>query len=102
MSGQTRDTRVPTGGHRRTFLATATAAVLAAAALVGSSPAFAGATTVGLPGWRVQSSALAAAGGGEISQPGFSAGSWLRVKPDDAGAVGTEVGALVQNGKCPH
>ncbi len=34
--------------------------------------------------------------------PGFGTGSWLHVTPDDAGAVGTEVGALVQTGRCPH
>ncbi len=56
---------------------------------------------VGLGGWRVQSSALAPAGGAEVSAPGFDASSWLAVKPDDAGAPGTEVGALVQDKRCP-
>jgi exo-1,4-beta-D-glucosaminidase len=58
-------------------------------------------TTVGLRGWQVQSSAVARQSGARISRPGFSTGSWLHVRPDDAGAVGTEVGALVQNGRCP-
>src|SRR5581483_10851195 len=56
---------------------------------------------VGLGGWQVQSSAQVSQSGGQISAPGFAAGSWLEVKPDDAGAPGTEVGALVQNGACP-
>jgi exo-1,4-beta-D-glucosaminidase len=86
------------GGARRAALM----ALVAAAA--GALPASAAAdiTTVGLGGWRVQSSALSPAGGMEISQPGFGTSVWLAVKPDDAGAVGTEVGALVQNGRCPQ
>ena len=69
-----------------------------------------GVTTVGLGGWQVQTSAAttrwtnrlgATEGGGEISQPGFRAAGWLPVRPDDAGAVGTEVEALLQNGVCP-
>ena len=36
-----------------------------------------------------------------ISAPGFDASSWLPVTADDAGAVGTEVEALLQNGVCP-
>jgi exo-1,4-beta-D-glucosaminidase len=37
-----------------------------------------------------------------VSTPGFPTGSWLHVRPDDAGAVGTEVGELVQTGHCPN
>ena len=37
-----------------------------------------------------------------ISTPGFGTASWLHVRPDDAGAPGTEVGALVQTGHCPN
>ncbi len=40
--------------------------------------------------------------GAQISAPGFGARGWLPVRPDNAGAVGTEVEALVQNGVCPH
>ena len=40
-------------------------------------------------------------GGDEISAPGFAATGWLPVAADDAGAVGTEVEALLQNGVCP-
>ncbi|MDQ6841933.1 MAG: beta-mannosidase, partial [Actinomycetota bacterium] len=68
---------------------------------LAASPAGAEVKTLGLSGWQVQSSAQATQGGGEISRPGFPTGSWLQVKPDDAGAVGTEVSALVQNGRCP-
>ena len=56
---------------------------------------------MGVGGWQVQSSAQAPQAGGDISAPGFPTGSWLHVRPDDAGAVGTEVGALVQTGRCP-
>jgi exo-1,4-beta-D-glucosaminidase len=56
---------------------------------------------VGLGGWQVQSSAQTAQPGSAISTPGFPTASWLHVRPDDAGAVGTEVGALVQTGHCP-
>lgn len=75
--------------------------VVLAAAL--SAPAASGElTTVGLRGWQVQSSVAATQGGARISRPGFLTTSWLHVRPDDAGAVGTEVGALVQNGRCPN
>ncbi len=61
-------------------------------------------------GWEVQSSAAttdwtsgngATQGGAAISAPGFATGGWLPVAADDAGAVGTEVEALLQNGVCP-
>ncbi|MFC0430290.1 beta-mannosidase [Kutzneria buriramensis] len=58
-------------------------------------------TTLGLQGWQVQSSADATQPGEEVSKPGFDTSGWLQVRPDDAGAPGTEMGALVQNGKCP-
>ncbi|HET7015387.1 MAG TPA: hypothetical protein VFI65_15830, partial [Streptosporangiaceae bacterium] len=69
-----------------------------------------GISTLGTGGWEVQSSAPttswtngsgATADGGQISMPGFSTTGWLPVKTDDAGAVGTEVEALLQNGICP-
>ncbi len=56
---------------------------------------------LGAHGWRVASSATAKQSGAKISSPGFNASSWLRVANDDAGAPGTEVEALLQNGKCP-
>ncbi|MDQ2895580.1 MAG: beta-mannosidase [Actinomycetota bacterium] len=75
--------------------------VLGVAAL--SAPtASAETSTVGLGGWQVQSSAQATQSGAKISNSGFAPSSWLLVRPDGAGAVGTEVGALVQNGRCPN
>jgi exo-1,4-beta-D-glucosaminidase len=69
-----------------------------------------GVTTIGLGGWQVQTSAATTAwtngvgatqSGTEISEPGFRTSGWLPVAPDSAGAVGTEVEALLQNGICP-
>jgi exo-1,4-beta-D-glucosaminidase len=60
--------------------------------------------------WEVQSSAPstdwttgsgATQDGAQISAPGFATAGWLPVTTDDAGAVGTEVEALLQNGVCP-
>ena len=58
--------------------------------------------TLGLHGWQVQSSASAGNNGAALSRPGFAARGWLKVTPDDGGAPGTEVEALVQNGRCPN
>ncbi len=76
--------------------------VAATIAALGAPSASARLTTVGLAGWQVQSTAKASQGAARISTPGFATGSWLQVRPDDAGAVGTEVGALVQTGHCPN
>jgi exo-1,4-beta-D-glucosaminidase len=67
-----------------------------------TAPPIAGAATetLGLHGWRVQSSASAGNAGAAVSRPGFAATHWLKVRPDDGGAPGTEVEALVQNGRC--
>ncbi|HEX4671996.1 MAG TPA: hypothetical protein VH279_06995, partial [Solirubrobacteraceae bacterium] len=73
-----------------------------AIALLTAPAAFADATTVGLGGWQVQSTAQATQSPAAISTPGFGTASWLHVRPDDAGAPGTEVGALVQAGHCPN
>jgi exo-1,4-beta-D-glucosaminidase len=70
-------------------------------AVVAPTAASARVVTVGLNGWQVQSSSDATQTGAQISSPGFPTGSWLQVRPDDAGAVGTELHALVQNGRCP-
>ena len=86
--------------RRLTLLATATLALLATVAIAAEA-ASADTQTVGLGGWQVQSSAQATQSPQQISTPGFPTGSWLHVRPDDAGAVGTEVGALVQTGHCP-
>jgi exo-1,4-beta-D-glucosaminidase len=85
--------------RRLSLFATETLCLLATAAF-GTSAASADTRTVGLDGWQVQSSAQAPHSGARISTPGFPTGSWLHVRPDDAGAVGTEVGALVQSGRC--
>jgi exo-1,4-beta-D-glucosaminidase len=60
-----------------------------------------GLSIIGTQGWRVLTSATAKDGGEKISAPGYPTTGWLQVKPDDAGAPGTEINALVQNGKCP-
>ena len=83
----------------------ASGAVPAATAVIHpSSPAGTGASDVsdvGGAGWEVQSSAVAAQTGAQISTPGFNTSTWLPVASDDAGAPGTEIEALAQNGKCP-
>ena len=87
------------------FVPVKTLSILAAVAGFAVSPtasASARMTTLGLHGWQVQSSAAAPQPGETISKPGFATGSWLHVHPDDAGAVGTEVNALVQTGHCPN
>jgi exo-1,4-beta-D-glucosaminidase len=58
-------------------------------------------SNLGSAGWEVQSSAVATQTGAQISTPGFSTSTWLPVSNDDAGAPGTEIEALAQNGKCP-
>src|SRR5690242_19492188 len=75
--------------------------LMAALFALAAPPASAETRTVGFGGWQVQSSALARQGAARISTHGFPTRSWLHVRPDDAGAVGTEVGALVQTGHCP-
>jgi exo-1,4-beta-D-glucosaminidase len=89
--------------RRQVLVAAATSAIVALAlAAYATAPAHAETQTLGLEGWRVQSSALAAQNGRQISAPGFDAGSWLAVTPDDAGAPGTEIAALLQNSECPN
>ena len=68
----------------------------------GAVHASMGTSTLGLGGWEVRSSALARATGGEISSPGFSTRGWIKVTPDDGGAPGTEINALLQHGACPN
>ncbi|SEO99600.1 glycosyl hydrolase 2 galactose-binding domain-containing protein [Amycolatopsis saalfeldensis] len=60
-----------------------------------------GLSTIGLAGWQVLTTASVKDGGAKVSTPGYPTAGWLPVKPDDAGAPGTEINALVQNGKCP-
>jgi len=69
------------------------------------SPADTGASDIanlGSAGWKVQSSATATQTGAQISTPGFNTSTWLSVTNDDAGAPGTEIEALLQNGGCPN
>jgi len=82
----------------------ASPAMPAAAAVQIGAPADTGASDIsdiGTAGWEVQSSAVATQTGAQISTPGFNTSSWLPVTNDDAGAPGTEIEALAQNGKCP-
>src|SRR5215469_8495153 len=85
-----------TGSHR-VALSDAARAILAAPAGPGDS----GITNLGGNGWEVQSSAVATQSGAQISTPGFNTTAWLPVSNDDAGAPGTEIEALLQNGQCP-
>jgi exo-1,4-beta-D-glucosaminidase len=80
--------------------ASALSAAVRTATEVGGPPAH-GSRTLGLQGWQVQSSAEVPQGGAQISTAGFPASHWLAVKPDDAGAPGTEIEALLQQGACP-
>jgi exo-1,4-beta-D-glucosaminidase len=72
---------------------------------LASAPSQTGSTNIfnlgAKAGWKVQSSAIATQGGAQISSPGFTPAGWLSVRNDDAGAPGTEVEALLQNGRCP-
>jgi exo-1,4-beta-D-glucosaminidase len=61
-----------------------------------------GLTNVGSAGWKVLTSSTATQGGAAISKPGFDTSKWLSVTPDDSGAPGTEIAALLQNGSCPN
>src|SRR5215475_7681461 len=70
----------------------------AAATGTGSSAV----SDLGSTGWKVLSSATATQPGQQISTPGFDTSGWLSVTNDDAGAPGTEIGALLQNGACPN
>ena len=78
------------------------AAALTAPALDATADAGpAGLLTLGAGGWQVQSTAVANESAERISSPSFDTRGWLPVRPDDAGAPGTEINALLQNGECP-
>ncbi len=100
-------TRSAAPAHRSSTLATTAAqpAHAGPGAPAGTgAPASTGAsdiTNLGSAGWQVQSSAVVRQRGAQISTPGFSTRNWLAVRNDDAGAPGTEVEALLQNGRCP-
>ncbi|WP_020496043.1 glycoside hydrolase family 2 protein [Sciscionella marina] len=84
------------------LMASGIPAVAADAAAGAPDSAAQGLRTIGKAGWQVASSADAPQGGAEVSSPQFATKGWLPVRPDDAGAPGTEIGALVQNGACPN
>ncbi|MFL6122200.1 glycosyl hydrolase 2 galactose-binding domain-containing protein [Actinophytocola sp.] len=75
-------------------------ALLTAPAAATNRPG--GLVTLGARGWQVQSSAVATEPGEQVSNPSYATDGWLPVKPDDAGAPGTEINALLQNGECPN
>jgi exo-1,4-beta-D-glucosaminidase len=79
----------------------ATATAAAATATAGPATGASDITDLGASGWEVQSSAVATQSGARISTQGFDTSGWLPVSNDDAGAPGTEIEALAQNGKCP-
>ncbi|HTW43023.1 MAG TPA: hypothetical protein VMD79_11980 [Solirubrobacteraceae bacterium] len=98
---KTRAARRALGARRAALIALLLLGALALAP--GAVPAaLAKTVTLGLSGWQVQSSAAVGSSGKEVSTPGFPTDGWLAVTPDDGGAVGTEVGALLQNGVCPE
>src|SRR5947207_8673096 len=72
--------------------------VAGSAAATGSSAV----ANLGGTGWKVLTSATATQSGAQISTPGFSTTGWLSVTNDGAGAPGTEINALLQNGTCPN
>ncbi|MFL5830385.1 MAG: glycosyl hydrolase 2 galactose-binding domain-containing protein [Solirubrobacteraceae bacterium] len=84
------------------FAALKLLAALSLLSLGAASAASANVTTIGRAGWQVQSTASVPQGGARISRPNFGTASWLKVRADDAGAVGTELNALVQNNRCPN
>ncbi len=108
---------VATSATTLAWLASSAQGMLAAATSAGTGPAHvrtAGITlgspsgtgasdvsNLGSGGWEVQSSAVATQSGAQISAPGFNTSTWLPVSNDDAGAPGTEIEALAQNGLCP-
>src|SRR4051795_11936802 len=53
-------------------------------------------TPIGTQGWQVLTTASVKDSGEKVSSPGYATRGWLKVKPDDAGAPGTEINALVQ------
>ena len=73
------------------------AAGLASSSVTGDSDL----ANLGARGWKVHSATGVTRSGARISRPGYPARGWLRVSNDDAGAPGTEIEALLQNGRCP-
>ncbi|MFC1416665.1 hypothetical protein [Streptacidiphilus cavernicola] len=78
----------------------AAAAVTVADGSADSAPV-AAPVDLGAAGWTVLTSATATRTGAQISTPGFATAGWHPVAVDDGGGPGTEIEALLQNGKCP-
>jgi exo-1,4-beta-D-glucosaminidase len=97
-AGSAAPTALAGASHSGARGAPGTAMTVAAATPTGSSAI----SDLGTGGWKVLTSATATQTGQQISTPGFSTGGWLSVSNDDAGAPGTEVEALLQNGACPN
>jgi exo-1,4-beta-D-glucosaminidase len=84
-------------GHHASAVARRGGSLLSSPSATGASDI----TNLGTGGWSVLSSASTSATGAQISAPGFNTSGWLPVTNDDAGAPGTELEALIQNGQCP-
>src|SRR5256885_11677674 len=100
-----RQFRFPTPLRLVAVAGVAVALGAALTAYAAATPAAKPASTravLGTGGWKVLTSATASQSGQQISTPGFSTAGWLSVAPDDAGAPGTEIEALLQNGGWPH
>src|SRR2546423_14432769 len=69
---------------------------------VSASTGSSAVVNLGAAGWKVLTSATATQSGAQLSTTGFSAGGSLTVVHDGAGAPGTEVERLVQNGGAPE
>jgi len=100
----------PAGATSSGAAAAGTTAVTSTVTTAASPGSGLGVVTLGRAGWQVQSTAPttdwttgtgATQDGNQVSAPGFSTSGWLPVSNDDAGAVGTEVEALLQSGVCP-
>jgi len=91
----------PLAGPPRDASATAAASSAPRSTAASSATGASDISNLGSGGWEVQSSAVATQSGAQISTPGFNTGTWLPVANDDAGAPGTEIEALAQNGLCP-
>ena len=84
-------------GSRFRARALTAVAVAAGCACAILTPAAMGDTTDLAPNWQVSSSASVTDTGGSLSQAGFDTAAWLKVKTNDANAVGSEVAAEMQN-----
>ena len=84
-------------GSRFRARAVCAVAVTAACTSAVLTPVAAAATQDLAPNWQVVTSASVTDAGGGLSQAGFDTSAWLKVKTNDANAVGTEVAAEIQN-----